>query len=239
LVLYRLLYSKVWFVKHLRYRALAETLRVKFYFCFAGIDQSIDCAEVLALSGIEHFDGFGWIGYVLKSVDPIIAMPAPALDPKRSVFMRKAWVENQFHYFRRKVRQLEQKSLRVSRGQLAAIVITVLALFLRMLFAQSMRTVYVLPDVPLKNLLMLGSGIMVLFLGAWKLHQSKMATRELIWQYKNQLALFSRSCAELELTAIPSRQTVLLVELGKRSLMESYLWTIHRFHREHAPPAGG
>jgi hypothetical protein len=39
-----------------------------------------------------------------------------------------------------------------------------------------------------------------LFPGAWKLHQSKMATRELIWQYKNQLGHFSRSSAELERT---------------------------------------
>ena len=31
----------------------------------------------------------------------------------------------------------------------------------------------------------------------------------------------------------------LLAALGKDSLMESYLWTIHRFHREHEPPGRG
>jgi hypothetical protein len=30
-----------------------------------------------------------------------------------------------------------------------------------------------------------------------------------------------------------------LAELGKDSLMESYLWAIHRYHREHEPPAAG
>ena len=29
-----------------------------------------------------------------------------------------------------------------------------------------------------------------------------------------------------------------LAEVGKDSLMESYLWTIHRYHREHEPPGG-
>jgi hypothetical protein len=29
------------------------------------------------------------------------------------------------------------------------------------------------------------------------------------------------------------------VALGRDSLMESYLWTIHRYHREHEPPTGG
>jgi hypothetical protein len=239
LVLYRLLYTKVWFVKHLQYRALAETLRVSFYLSLAGIGRSVDAAEVLALSGIESFEGFGWIGYVLKNVAPLSSVPAPLLDPRRSEYVRNAWVEDQNRYFSRKVKQLQQKSKRVSRWQLAALVVTVVVLVMRLLFEHSLRTLYVIPGVPLKNLLMLFAGVSALFLGAWKLHQSKMAARELIWQYKNQLAHFSRSSAELERTTTPARRAELLVELGKRSLMESYLWTIHRYHREHAPPAGG
>jgi hypothetical protein len=238
LVLYRLLYTKVWFVKHLRYRALAETLRVTFYLCLAGVSRSVDAGEVLALSGIEHFEGFGWIGYVLKNVAPVSMAPAPLLDPRRSEYVRSAWVDDQRRYFSRKVGQLERKSRRVSRWQRVAVVVTIVVLLARMLFSRSLRIVYVTPGVPLKNLLMLVAGVTALFLGAWKLHQSKMATRELIWQYKNQLANFSRSSAELERTATADRRTDVLAELGKRSLMESYLWTIHRYHREHAPPAG-
>jgi hypothetical protein len=238
LVLYLLLYTKVWFVKHLRYRALAETLRVTFYLCLAGVGRSVDAAEVLALSGIEHFEGFGWIGYVLKNVAPVSNAPAPLLDPRLSEYVRNAWVDDQYRYFSRKVKQLEHKSRRVSRWQLAAVVVTVVVLFTRLLFSPSLRTVYVAPGVPLKNMLMLIASVTALFLGAWKLHESKMASRELIWQYKNQLAHFSRSSAELERTATAGRRSEILVELGKRSLMESYLWTIHRYHREHAPPAG-
>jgi hypothetical protein len=238
LALYRLLYTKVWFVKHLRYRALAETLRIKFHLCLAGVARSVDAAEVLALSGIEHFEGFGWLGFVLKNVDPVDAGPPPRLDPRRSEHVRKAWVDDQYRYFGRKVRQLELKSRRVARGQALVILFTVLVLLTRVLFARSLRSIYVIPEVPLKNVLMLCAGIMALFLGAWKLHQSKMATRELIWQYKNQLAHFSRSSAELERTTTAARRAELLGELGRRSLMESYLWTIHRYHREHSPPAG-
>jgi hypothetical protein len=238
LVLYRLLYTKIWFVKHLRYRALAETLRVMFYLCLAGVGRSVDAAAVLALSGIEHFEGFGWIRYVLKNLDPINAVPERVLDPQRSEYVRKAWVDDQHRYFSRKVKQLEYKSRRVSRWQLIAVALTVTVLLMRMLFSQSLRSMYVLPGVPLKNLLMLAASVTALLLGAWKLHQSKMATRELIWQYKNQLAHFSRSSLELERTATPNRRVEVLVDLGKHSLMESYLWTIHRYHREHAPPAG-
>jgi hypothetical protein len=238
LVLYRLLYTKVWFVKHLQYRALAETLRVSFYLCLAGVGRSVDAAEVMALSGIEGFEGFGWIGYVLKNVAPVSSAPAPLLDPRLSEYVRTAWVDDQYRYFSRKVRQLEHNNKRISRWQLTALVVTVFVLVMRLLFSHSLRSVYVTPGVPLTNLLMLIAGVTALFLGAWKLHQSKMASRELIWQYKNQLAHFSRSSAELERTTTPARRAEILVELGKRSLMESYLWTIHRYHREHAPPAG-
>jgi hypothetical protein len=238
LVLYRLLYTKVWFVKHLRYRALAETLRVTFYLCLARVGRGVDAAEVLALSGIEAFEGFGWIGYVLENIAPLSTAPAPEFDRRHSEYVRKAWVDDQHGYFSRKVRQLEHKSRRVSQWQQAAVGVTVVVLLMRMLFSQSLRALYIRPGVPLTNLLMLVAGITALLFGAWRLHQSKMATRELIWQYKNQLANFSRSSAELERTEAPERRREVLVELGKRSLMEGYLWTIHRYHREHAPPGG-
>jgi hypothetical protein len=239
LALYRLLYSKVWFFKHLRYRALAETMRVKFYLCFVGVSRSVDAGEVFALSGIENFEGFGWIADVLKDVEPVGLAAAPALDSRRIEFVREAWVANQHRYFRHKVQQLEKGSRQVSRWQIVAVASTVIVLLTRLLLPQSIRGIYVMTDVPLKNLLMLSAEIMALFLAAWKLHQSKMATRELIWQYKNQLAHFSRASTELERTATPNRKAELLVDLARRSLMESYLWTIHRYHREHAPPGGG
>jgi hypothetical protein len=148
---------------------------VTFYLSLGGVGRSVDAAEVLALSGIENFEGFGWVGYVLKNVVPVSLAPAPLLDPRRSEYVRSAWVDDQRRYFGRKVRQLEQKMRRV-----AAVVVTVVVLFIRMLFSQSLRTVYVTPGVPLKNLLMLLVSVTALLLGAWKLHQSKMATRELI-----------------------------------------------------------
>jgi hypothetical protein len=64
-----------------------------------------------------------------------------------------------------------------------------------------------------------------------------MATRELLWQYRNQLNHFSRARTQLERTTSIRRRREILAALGKDSLMENYLWTIHRYHREHEPPA--
>jgi hypothetical protein len=65
-----------------------------------------------------------------------------------------------------------------------------------------------------------------------------MATRELLWQYRNQLRHFARARLDLARFTMQSRRNDVLVGLGKDSLMESYLWTIHRYHREHEPPTG-
>ena len=77
-----------------------------------------------------------------------------------------------------------------------------------------------------------------LVLGVWELHQNKMAVRELLWQYRNQLDHFSRARARLTHTSSAVRRRHVLARLGKDSLMESYLWTIHRYHREHEPGRG-
>jgi hypothetical protein len=65
-----------------------------------------------------------------------------------------------------------------------------------------------------------------------------MATRELLWQYRNQCGHFARAKALLSRVTSVRRRNEVLAELGKDSLMESYLWTTHRYHREHEPPGG-
>jgi len=90
-----------------------------------------------------------------------------------------------------------------------------------------------------KDLLLFVMGLLPVWLGIWELYQGKMATRELLWQYRNQLRHFSRATIELTQAADRLSRIAILAALGKDSLMESYLWTIHRYHREHEPPAAG
>jgi hypothetical protein len=94
------------------------------------------------------------------------------------------------------------------------------------------------PAIPLKNLLTFFMGFLAVLLGVWELHQNKMATRELLWQYRNQLEHFARARLELRRFVTAHRRNEVLIALGRDSLMECYLWTIHRYHREHEPPAG-
>ncbi len=239
---YYVLQGKRWFGKHLTYRALAETLRARFYLRLAGADQGVDSAELLALSGIDRFRGFGWIGFVLKGIEP---PEIPEGVGRREPDMRdesgieQAWIESQHAYFTAKVARLEKSSQRVKRLRRGLFVTILLVISVVFAFGESLHRVDMGLGVPLRNVLMFAMGALAVLLGVWELHQDKMATRELLWQYRNQLRHFTHARAQLALITSPRRRRAVLAALGKDSLMESYLWAIHRYHREHEPPAAG
>jgi len=238
---YHVLQGKRWFGKHLTYRALAETLRARFYLRLAGTDHRVDATEVLALSGIDKFRGFGWIGFVIKGIEPadVRALTSHELDVCEGREVEQAWIENQYEYFTTRVARLETGSRRVKRLRYTlfiAILVVISALFA---FGEVLHHVDMGLGVPLKNSLTFILGLLAVLLGAWELHQNKMATRELLWQYRNQLSHFSRARAQLARVTTRRRRNDVLAGLGKDSLMESYLWAIHRYHREHEPPAAG
>ncbi len=237
--LYHLLQSRRWFAKHLTYRALAETMRVKFYLTLAGVGRRVDAAEVLALSGINRFRGFGWLGYALKSVEPLGSFDAAA-GPSNSARSRRveaAWIETQHRYFASRVARLAESSKRLKLLRNTLFVVILLVIVTLFVFGEHMHHADARLGIPLQNLLTFCMGFLAVLLGVWELHENKMATHELLWQYRNQLSHFSRAQLQLSRTSSATHRDDVLVELGRDSLMESYLWTIHRYHREHEPPA--
>jgi hypothetical protein len=241
LCVYYVLQGKRWFGKHLAYRALAETLRAKFYLRLAGADQSVDASEMLSLSGIDRFRGFGWITFVLNGLEPpeVPSGPMCRLDALEPGGVGRAWIDSQYEYFTRKVARLEKASRLVKIMRQGMLIAILAAISVLGLFGTALHHIDMGLGISLTNMLTLALGILAVLLGVWELHQDKMATRELLWQYRNQLSHFTRAKTQLARMAAPERRNQLLAELGKDSLMESYLWAIHRYHREHEPPAAG
>jgi hypothetical protein len=235
---YYVLQGKRWFGKHLTYRALAETLRARFYLRLAGADHRVNAAEVLALSGIERFEGFSWIGFVLKGIEPadIGALTNRELDSGDARWVEQAWIQNQHRYFTVKVASLERSSRRVNRLRRTLLIVILVVISALFVFGDVLDHLDMGLGVPVKNMLTFALGLLAILLGVWELHQNKMATRELLWQYRNQLSHFSRAKGQLERVTSARRRNDVLAELGRDSLMESYLWAIHRYHREHEPP---
>jgi hypothetical protein len=123
---------------------------------------------------------------------------------------------------------------RLKSGVFLAGLIVLSAMFL---FGEALHHVDMRTGLPLKNVLTFFSGSLAVVLGVWELRQNKMALQELLWQYRNQLSQFQRARTQLQRTASRIRRDEIFKELGENSLMEIYLWAIHRYHREHAPPS--
>jgi hypothetical protein len=236
-VVFHRLRSRQWFSKHLIYRALAETMRIKFFLRAAGADRLVSAAELINLTAIDQFPGFSWIGNVLKNVESL-GVRANDDDTTQRARLRNVhrhWIVGQQEYFRRRVRRLEREHHRLE--VLKSWMLYAIAAFalLLLLFAGPLHE-RMLATITGKDGVLFLMGLLPVWLGVWELYQNKMAMRELLWQYRNQLGHFTIAELQLSRSAQASRHQEILAQIGKEALMESYLWTIHRYHREYEPP---
>ena len=241
LVVFYSVRGRHWFSKHLVYRVLAETMRTKFYLRLAAADRHLKAEDLIILTGIDQFEGFSWITNVLKNVEPFVERQAPdQAEARRKIdSVHRAWIDGQQGYFKSKVKRLEGTYHRLEQMKGVLFVALVIITLIIVVFGGALRATELGGEVSLKDVLMFLMGLLPVWLGIWEIYQNKMATRELLWQYRNQLSHFSRARLQLARASGWERHASILGELGKESLMESYLWTIHRYHREHEPPASG
>jgi hypothetical protein len=238
LAVYYFFQTKRWFGKYLSCRALAETLRVRFYLALAGVDRRMHTRQLIALTGIYRFPGFGWISFALDSIEPTGLEPGDSNENTglRGRLVDKAWIEDQYRYFLRKVATMQKHRFWIGRLKGGVFVAGLIVLSAMFMFGEALNHVDMRTGLPLKNVLTFCSGSLAVVLGVWELRQNKMALQELLWQYRNQLSQYQRARTQLQRITSRVRRDEILKELGENSLMEIYLWAIHRYHREHAPP---
>jgi len=82
-------------------------------------------------------------------------------------------------------------------------------------------------------------GLLPLWAAVWELYQGKMATRELLWQYTNQRRYFAAARRDIAQAPGLAEAQKIVRDLADKALIEIYLWSVHRYHREHEPPAAG
>lgn len=226
-----------WFSKHLVYRALAETMRIKFFLRAAGADRLVSAADLINLTGIDQFTGFSWIGNLLKNIEPFAGRAnGHTVDRARLAIVHRHWIVGQQEYFRKRVRKLEREQRRLEVLKSALLFAIFGFALILLVFAVPLHE-RLLGPITWKDAVLFLMGLLPVWLGIWELYQNKMAMRELLWQYRNQLGHFTIAELQLSRDTTADRTQEILAQVGKEALMESYLWTIHRFHREYEPPA--
>jgi hypothetical protein len=160
-----------------------------------------------------------------------------AADRARLQSVHRNWIVGQQEYFRRRIRALERDHRRLE--VLKSVMVYMIAAFalVLLLFAHQLHEFVPRTAVTGHDGVMFLMGLLPVWLGIWELYQNKMAMRELLWQYRNQLGHFTIAELQLARDTTAKRSQEVLAQVGKEALMESYLWTIHRYHREYEPPA--
>lgn len=220
---------KGWHRKYLDYRALAEGLRVQFYWAAGGVAREID-----SKFAHDHFlqtqdPELGWIRNVMR-VAGTRCDASPRGTKKGLRYVLREWIgdekSGQLGYFRRKVLERTRQNHTtetLAKASLATTVVVVLAIALG-----GNRI-----DPVLINLLWVFMGIILL---AYAIRQSfgyTTAEKELIKQYEFMLHIFENAKRRLDQAEDNGERRQILTALGGSALDEHAQWILT--HRDRTP----
>jgi len=234
-ILFKLSVSRGWFGKHLTYRALAETLRVKYYLTLSGISGGVRCGPLVKSSNINRFNGIEWLYDVIRCAEPLVAFRETSGGVET---VRKRWIDDQSGYFTKKLHSLHSQHTMLEKVKAVLFFSSFAGIVALLFFKKDLYHMHLL-GTDGKTLLVFLMGLLPLWLALWELYQSKMAIRELSWQYANQQRIFAEASRRMSAQMDPSSHKAIVIGLAERSLSEIFQWTAQRFHREHEPPAAG
>jgi hypothetical protein len=233
--------KRQWFTRHLVYRCLAETMRVRFFLDLAAARDGANIHTLLETTGINKFRGFSWIRHILQSTNPVtdLSTMETATAEDRIDLARRLWIEDQANYFERKTHQLHLHHLKLERIKKWVIWGLIAATVGLVFFKKFLLGIELGGHLSLKTLIIFLMGLLPFWLGVWEVYQSKMAVKELMWQYRNQSDNYSSTNRMLQNSTSVEYQKGLIARLGQTSILENFLWIINRYHREHEPPVAG
>lgn len=236
-LLFKLSAARHWLGKHLSYRALAETMRVQYFLLVSGAGAGFSVRRVMSLTSVDRFQRFEWLPDAARCLEPV-TFENHKPSPEKMQAVHDHWIDDQSRYFSKKLHMLHHQHERLEIIKTALLVGSVLGALALILLKYELKKLEMV-GFDGKTWLVFLMGLLPLWLAIWELYQGKMATRELIWQYANQRRYFVAARDQMNACTAQDAKRRIVSDLAERALAEIYLWSAHRFHREHEPPAAG
>ena len=233
-------HRRSWHRKYLDYRALAEALRVDFYWEVAGVRKEFD-GEFAHESFLQKQDvELQWIRNAMRAVSLQLAIHPCGSFEDGYPFVYDAWIgddgaatgSGQTLYYRQRLHSLQHRlhqSERVDRALLLAGLILALAFAVDV----GLRTesLYLLPD-HLRGQMLWLLALVPVYAAIFEIYLNEKADRALIRQYRYMYSLFGFAAAELRRAATRERKLEILQSLGHACLAEHAQWILaHRDKR--------
>ena len=223
--------------KHLAIRALAETYRVQFFLVMSGAGEGYALRRMLGLMSVDRFARFEWLQEAVRCAEPLVYFGHCA-EGSAIGLVRERWITDQRSYFERRLHALHGQHHRLEAIKSALLIGSVIGAF-ALIFFKKKLLYFDTMGFDGKTWLVFFMGLLPLWAAVWELYQGKMATRELLWQYSNQKRTFSAAEREIQQAPGLAEGRKIIRDLADKALIEIYLWSVHRYHREHEPPAAG
>lgn len=223
--------------KHLAYRALAETFRVQFFLIQSGAGVDYNPRRMIGMTSVDQFLGFEWLLEAIRIGEPLVYF-GHCKNGNALKIVQDRWVKDQLGYFEKKQHHLHRQHHRLETIKFALLVGSVIGALSLIFFKKALIHLDMM-GYDGKAWLVFFMGLLPLWAAVWELYQGKMATRELLWQYANQSRYFRAANVEIEQAPSLEEGQKIIRDLADKALIEIYMWSVHRFHREHEPPAAG
>lgn len=228
-----------YFTKHLTARVLAETLRTQFYLKLINKNDADKVIKLMDVTGISQFSGASWIKELVKAHQSSKQEQSTSQQDYNMEFVCKNWLEDQANYFAVKAKKLTQYHHKLEKIKAILFSMSAIATLMLIFFKYQLVGITLFAHVDAKTFTVLLMGLLPFWLGVWEIYQNKMAIKELLWQYRNQSLVFNQAKQQLDNATTMAQKTEILTNLAEHSMMENYIWIIHRYHREHEPPTAG
>jgi hypothetical protein len=233
-------HRRSWHRKYLDYRALAEALRVDFYWELAGVRKEFE-GEFAHESFLQKQDAdLQWIRNAMRAVSLELAIRPSGNLKEGFPFVYAAWVGDddpvngtgQMLYYRQRLQTLTRKqhnSERIDRVLLFAGLLLAVA-FAVDVAAQTQSRAF-LPE-HLRAWMLWALALVPVYAAIFEIYLNEKADRALIRQYRYMYSLFSFAARELRAATSNERKLEILRSLGHACLAEHAQWILaHRDKR--------
>ena len=227
-MLFKIGERRQWHRKHLDYRALAEGLRVQFYWSLAGVID-VQSAEFAYDNFLQKQDvDLGWIRHVMRNVS--LSRSRDQVPPEGWVdWVIEQWVGDetgqtgQLSYYRSKEMEKARRFRRTTfLGRIA--------LWVGMLIAVLLAIAGTDMTDDVRTYLLVLMGVFPLFAGVRDAYSHKKAEKELIKQYRFMCGVLANARRLLDSSDDVAFRRAVLRALGNAALEEGAEWIL--MHRE-------
>jgi hypothetical protein len=231
-------HRRAWHRKYLDYRALAEAIRVEFFWEAAGIRRGIE-GEFAHESFLQEQDAdLHWIRCAMRSVSLELALEESTETVAALPFVGACWVGDertgggQTAYYRERLRRLAH-SLHAFERFDRILLVGGLALALAFALDVAMRSAGMALLAPhLRSGMLWCLALIPVYAAIVEIYVSEKGDRTLVRQYRYMHRLFSGAAAELRGETSEARQIDVLRTLGRACLAEHAQWILaHRDKR--------